>query len=172
MNHSYRLYAVFIGLTLCLIACTDMFMMIKHECKAPPIEQNIIGTWNFGGRGAVLGDTVSKDAPFTHDTYRSLGKITFTDDKHIIDSDSLFSFYTPEKGRVISITYRPNGKSLLFESEVHKKLGDLFWVTIYNQNRIGQPQIAYEEYFKVIANECNRIHLKNPSGGLELVLVR
>ena len=174
MAHSYRLCVVAIALMLALVACTDMFMMIQHDrdCKAPPIEQNLVGTWKFGARHAVLSDTVSKNAPFTKATYREMGTMTFTPDKHLVDPDSLFSFYTPEKGRVKAITFELNGTSNLYQPSLHKELGELFWVRVYNHNRVGQLQITYEEYFKVIANECNRIHLKNPSGGLELVLVR
>jgi hypothetical protein len=142
----------------------------ESVCKAPPIEQNIIGTWRVGRNQSILGDTIPKSAPFTTATFARFGSLTFGTDKMVVDPDSIFDNHLDTGQPVIYKTYGLETDTV--KSGPYYKHGEMFWIRKYYKIRNNDLQNMDSYYFKVIANECNRIHLKGPNGALEIVLVR
>jgi len=64
--------ATLLGLLIVVSACTDVFVMASKElgterrCQAPPLMQNIIGTWRFGQKlRQGEQDTLARSVLFT-----------------------------------------------------------------------------------------------------------
>lgn len=132
-------------------ACVEIFPLSPPEtvsqssqtpqiCKAPPIADNIIGTWEFEstvGANTTVGRNTSAN-----------GIVTFTKDKKIIDPDSLFQ-NTILGDYATAKSYEPNAPT-----PDPDYLGDVFKVYVKTKKS------AQINYFIVVSNECNRVHMR------------
>lgn len=151
---------LFIGLVS--IACREELTPLKapidptiaSSCKAPSLEKNIVGSWNF------------KASNFFSDSANSqrYGTITFNADKSVVDPNSLFENAT-DLGIVLSRQFSVETAT----NDPYAQYGEMLWVRQY-----GKSQRWLQSYFfKAISNECNRIELKLPQDNpLRLVLTR
>jgi hypothetical protein len=118
------------------------------NCKAPLIEQNIIGTWSF-----VSNYNISR--------IERKGTVTFDTQKQIIDPDSLFENRLDNRFPVNRKTYVPVAQRLGYS-------GDLFEVQLYSEKGGKQSPI-----FKITLNECKKIHLTEATNQkTEITLLR
>lgn len=104
-------------------------------CKARPIAENIIGTWEF-------------KSTFSGGNTGTRGTIIFTEDKKIIDPDTLF------EGNIIGYpaiakTYEPNAPT---PDPAYP--GEVF--NVYVKTKGG----TQTNYFVVVSNECNKVHMR------------
>jgi hypothetical protein len=143
LTHSF----IMTGAVWLLVACNDYFRMDPKipvsqqgssggnvNCKAPPIEQNIVGTWNF----------VSNH---NHERVERRGTVTFDAQKRVIDPDSLFENRLDDRFPVNRKTYVPVAQRQGY-------VGDLFEIQLYSQTGGYQSPV-----FRVLSNECKKIHL-------------
>lgn len=110
-------------------------------CKPPSIEQNIVGTWHFesnlGNNG--VGKAGTK------------GTVSFDRKGNIADPDSLFATDSGSGG-IRTKTYNPVVKSPFADYSQ-----PLF--VVYRTFNDGFATSSSAEYFTVVSNACNRIHI-------------
>lgn len=178
MNQAYKMAFACGLLITALVACRTKITPLlppadpvetEPICKAPPIEKNVLGSWKGGIALSLLRDTIARSAPMSQATFMRLGTITFGRDKTITDPDSLLENYFVDTGPVIGKTYSIETDTV--KNSAYRNFGELFWIRLRSKPKAGISGFT-GYYFKVIANECNRVHLKGPSGAYELVLVR
>lgn len=163
MKKLLKTASVTASLLLSCWACIEIYPLAPPKdppksgsvCQAPPIEKNIVGTWHFASTynpySYIKPDTV---------TY---GTVSFSAMRRIIDPDSLFENHLLNIP-VTSRTYDPQ-----FISPYDYAPGTFF--TVYLTNKTG----TQENYFEVVSNECNRIHMrqyKSGNNGIGFVLTR
>jgi hypothetical protein len=124
------------------------------SCQAPPISQNIVGTWHF--ESTYNSEYISNNTITT-------GTISFDNHGVINDPDSLFE-NTLASGAVLSKTYNPDLQSTLTGYS-----GKLF--VVYQKTAKGQQTT----YFTLVDNDCKRVHLRllqSGNNGIGFVLTR
>lgn len=133
------------GLLLGLFSCVDFSVLPSHEtdaslqkpdtnCQAPPLAQNIIGTWHF-------------ESTYNPDNAVTSGTVTFDAAKYIIDPDSLFKNLADD-ARILAKSYNPE-----ITTAPDEVTGSLFEAYITTSRG---TQIAS---FTVANNTCNSIRL-------------
>jgi hypothetical protein len=108
----------------------------QTTCQAPPIEQNIIGTWRFESNRSPPGTTRT-------------GTVTFTAQNHIIDPDSLFENRI-DLGKIVDKIYNTDETN---SSGFGGYTGKVFRVDLMlSTTKAGVIWPCY-----VASNECNKI---------------
>jgi hypothetical protein len=143
---------------------------LEKVCQAPPIEVNIIGTWNAGIKNTIIGDTVSRLAPITTASFAKVGSLTFYDHNRVADPDFLLPNRKDLADRGPLVYFQYDIASDHTHNGAYNGMGLLFWIWQYYQKSRTEIVRGAGYYHTVITNECNRIHLRGDA--LEIVLVR
>ncbi|QDK81534.1 hypothetical protein EXU85_24170 [Spirosoma sp. KCTC 42546] len=140
-------WLLFMGLTGCkeeLFPLTPPDYSISIPgCHPPAIDQNIVGTWHFESNLANNGaGRVS-----------TKGTVTFDQKGNIIDPDTLFS-NDLGSGQIRTKTYNPAVNSPF--SDYPQQL-----FVVYRTFKDVTNTSSSAEYFYVVSNECDRIHISS-----------
>ena len=110
-------------------------------CHPPSIEQNIVGTWHF--ESTLGNDGGSK--------FGTKGTVTFDRKGNIVDPDTLFANELGS-GSIRTKTYNPAVNSPFADYSQ-----PLF--VVYRTFKDVTNTSSSAEYFSVVSNDCNRIHI-------------
>ncbi len=146
------------AITVHTMSCTEIYPLIppkesptisKLICVSPPVEKNIVGTWNFN---STLNPKSSVE----------LGTVTFKSDKKVIDPDSLFENHL-DLGPVISKTYSViNDTTVSYgpandPTKVYK--GSMVKVYEFIKQSSSSMRLGQTYLLVVTTNECDKIQL-------------
>lgn len=110
-------------------------------CQPPAIDQNIVGTWHFESNLATGG--IGRGG--------QKGTVTFDRKGNIVDPDTLFANEL-SSGSIRSKTYKP-----LVNSPFSDYTQPLF--VVYRTFKDGTNASSSAEYYYVVSNACDRIHI-------------
>jgi hypothetical protein len=146
---------------LVIMACREELTSLKApvdpplgaNCQAPSIEKNILGTWQFETVGPTPNSPIRR------------GRVTFDEQNHVIDPDSLYDNYInigSSRAKVILKIYDTDG-----DYQPISYPGRLFRIVLATKDGTAESRPSYVETNacrKIVIYETRTYRLPNKTG--------